>query len=453
MKNVVIVGGGISGIATALFLSEDTHVTLIEKSPQLGGLLGSENHWGIDFDYGTHLLRETGDPTLDEILFGGLSQTDWNTFYQVKAGNFFRGQPNPSSPYITLSSLSETLQTQAVQELLALKDLTPTTPPQNLYERSLQHFGKTITEHIVAPQLHKQFATALNHLSPNNPFFLSRVVIDDDELIQQKTNCEFIDARIAYPSFVQGVGTIANHYPKQGGIGTIMPFFAEKLAKKGVTVLCNSQVTAMTTERNNITTVQVNNNLLLSADSIVWTLPSPLLLGLLGMTAPTAALRFLSASLHHIVFNEPLVAENHFITNYDPDYKIFRVTLYPNLGNMRPKGVHNVTVECLNQARMPDQQDIIQELVRMAVIESTQTVKHYGAALSPSGFPVVDTAFEAHCQALEETIKARVTNLFLIGKASGKKFFMPDVLQESYHLADYLNHHTPGNTNARRASR
>jgi len=49
-KNMVIVGAGISGLTAAAYLSHEGHsITLLEKSDDLGGLVGSFNRDGFVF--------------------------------------------------------------------------------------------------------------------------------------------------------------------------------------------------------------------------------------------------------------------------------------------------------------------------------------------------------------------------------------------------------------------
>jgi len=50
-KQIVIVGAGISGLTAAAYLCQEGHkVTLLEKSDDLGGLIGSFKRDGFGFD-------------------------------------------------------------------------------------------------------------------------------------------------------------------------------------------------------------------------------------------------------------------------------------------------------------------------------------------------------------------------------------------------------------------
>ena len=52
-KRIVVIGGGVAGLATATLLAADGHdVELVEKNPDLGGRAGSWAHSGFRFDTG-----------------------------------------------------------------------------------------------------------------------------------------------------------------------------------------------------------------------------------------------------------------------------------------------------------------------------------------------------------------------------------------------------------------
>jgi len=69
----VVVGGGIIGIFSALFLAKSGHrVCLIEQSGELGGLHTSDSVEGYQFDRGTHIPSLTGVKEIDDLIFGKL---------------------------------------------------------------------------------------------------------------------------------------------------------------------------------------------------------------------------------------------------------------------------------------------------------------------------------------------------------------------------------------------
>jgi phytoene dehydrogenase-like protein len=60
-KQMVIVGAGISGLTAAAYLSNEGHaVTLLEKSEDLGGLVGSFKRDGFSFDHGIRGVENSG---------------------------------------------------------------------------------------------------------------------------------------------------------------------------------------------------------------------------------------------------------------------------------------------------------------------------------------------------------------------------------------------------------
>ncbi|MGZ4617786.1 MAG: phytoene desaturase family protein [Frankiaceae bacterium] len=78
MSRVVVIGGGVAGLAAAARLAAAGHrVTLLEQAPEVGGKLGVHQHAGFTFDTGPSLLTmpevfqelfaATGDP-LDRVL-------------------------------------------------------------------------------------------------------------------------------------------------------------------------------------------------------------------------------------------------------------------------------------------------------------------------------------------------------------------------------------------------
>ncbi len=68
MKKVLIIGGGLSGLSSALFLSKDKYnIEIVEASPKLGGRAYSFDYNGMKVDNGQHVLMECYSNTLEYI--------------------------------------------------------------------------------------------------------------------------------------------------------------------------------------------------------------------------------------------------------------------------------------------------------------------------------------------------------------------------------------------------
>ena len=68
MKKVLIIGGGLSGLSSAIFLPKDKYnVEILEASPKLGGRTYSFDYNGIKVDNGQHILMECYSNTFEYI--------------------------------------------------------------------------------------------------------------------------------------------------------------------------------------------------------------------------------------------------------------------------------------------------------------------------------------------------------------------------------------------------
>lgn len=68
MKKILIIGGGLSGLSSAVLLSKIGYsVEIIESTPKLGGRTYSLNYNGINVDNGQHILMECYNNTLEYI--------------------------------------------------------------------------------------------------------------------------------------------------------------------------------------------------------------------------------------------------------------------------------------------------------------------------------------------------------------------------------------------------
>ena len=101
-KKIIIIGGGLTGILISKFLDKKKFdVTLVESGKNLGGYLSSVKHGNHSFDFGTHFLRETGNKSIDKLLFKKL-KPEWNKFKIIPSGCYYNKKLIKSNQFIDI---------------------------------------------------------------------------------------------------------------------------------------------------------------------------------------------------------------------------------------------------------------------------------------------------------------------------------------------------------------
>jgi UDP-galactopyranose mutase len=135
-NKIVVVGSGIAGITAAYFEAKKGNtVTLIDSDERAGGLLKSDLLDGVYFDYGTHIMSETGIEDLDNFLFSKLNNDNCLIERQISAANYFNSTMNCKNGYVNSQAIGENLYKKGCSELLE-KNKTP--KGKNLEEVLLQ---------------------------------------------------------------------------------------------------------------------------------------------------------------------------------------------------------------------------------------------------------------------------------------------------------------------------
>jgi protoporphyrinogen oxidase len=178
-QTVAIAGAGIAGITAAFFAAQKGYrVVLVEPAPRAGGLLASDVTPYGAFDYGTHVATYTGVDGLDDFLFGGVREQDFNFFNPGVAGNYYAGTLSEISPFVDARALPLELLRQAEQELQNVATLDTAA---NLEELMCARFGPTVYHQILAGVVVKFMGCDAAQLTPDsiNLFDMNRVLAFD----------------------------------------------------------------------------------------------------------------------------------------------------------------------------------------------------------------------------------------------------------------------------------
>lgn len=187
-ESVVIVGGGISGLATAYFLSRaGLRPVLIEKSNRLGGLIKTDFIEGCRLEAGpdsyiatktsvTELARELD--SLDSEIIG--SNDEARRIFIVRAGKLVpmpRGMvmmaPAEWKPVLTSKLFSAQTKLRFLRETLQLPKVRQ--GDVSVGEFVEEHFGREVLEYVAAPLLSGVYGGDAGSLSAESvlPRFLA----------------------------------------------------------------------------------------------------------------------------------------------------------------------------------------------------------------------------------------------------------------------------------------
>ena len=146
IPKVVILGGGLTGISTALHLCRPW--VLFEKEAQLGGLVVTRERDGYFFDRTGHWLhlRDDGMKHLvAETLPGQMAEVE------RRARIFSYGATTPYPFQANLYGLPPDVVKECLLGVIEAKYGPGGPEPKNFEEYCLRHFGKGIAKHFMIP--------------------------------------------------------------------------------------------------------------------------------------------------------------------------------------------------------------------------------------------------------------------------------------------------------------
>lgn len=251
---IVILGGGLAGLATAYFLGEIPHVVL-EGEAVPGGLCRSRTIDGFVFDYTGHLLH-VRDPRVIELI-----DALWpDTFAVVPRSAWIRtcGVTLPFPFQANLHGLPKPIVADCILGAAeALNRPVPDDPAQSFRDWSLAALGRGISEAFMFPYNTKLFRRGPGEMTAD---WVSWAV--------PRPNLAQI-VRGALGIGNEGMGYNATfRYPKRGGIDVVPRSFSAKLK----TLRTNARVTGVNLSNK---TVALATGETIAYDRLVSTIPLP----------------------------------------------------------------------------------------------------------------------------------------------------------------------------------
>ena len=461
-RQAVIVGGGLSGLFSALLLS-DRHpaleVHLVEKDAALGGGHGSFfDPEGGCFDHGMHLVFDSMVEEVDRHIRDAMDEKDWNILSGNRkdiAGIYHGGRLHEDSPYIDLRLLPEADRRDCIAGLLqtVADKPAPASECASAEEFFRRRFGAAVAGHVIVPVLRKLWRQESRNLDAmaTRIVLMDRVLLFDAPAMTDLMKAERIRSRIGFPKQMELALDYKNsqrgYYPKKYGMYRVIEAIGKKLAARGVHVHTQSEVQDIELAGGAVRRLRIagagSARVLEDIALLHWTGPLFALAPKLGLQLPPARFDPPLPQVHvyFLLKQAPRLGELYSFYCFDPGYATFRVTNYASYcpDARRADGSWPVCAELhFDPGGTPDPAQCVrlatEELIRMGIIGGATDIAFATAVPAKIGFPMLTHNNAKNLAAVRERVEGlRIGNLLTAGLAPERGiFFLHDVLEQNY---------------------
>lgn len=336
VKEVVIVGAGISGLTAGYFLAKNGYkVSIIERENSVGGLARSFYYDGFVFDIGPHRFHTDYQKVLD-FLYEILTTEIVTIPRKSGIWLFNRYHEWPIKTFSAFNLPISILYKTAID--LFFNKNNENDGDENFESYIIGQYGKTLYDicfdkytekfcKIKPVFLHRDWAKA----------GIDRAIIDKE--IKMNNLKDFIkSALLPKPVNTKFL------YPFCGGIDVFARKIAKKIESLGGEILCNSEITGIKIQNGKIIGLEYNNEQKIESPFVIWTAPITRMADLLNL--PQTDLNFLSIICYNVAMKGSPVIDYQWCY-YGQEDVVFNRSTFP--GNFCeatvPPGKHGICLE------------------------------------------------------------------------------------------------------------
>jgi phytoene desaturase len=246
MKNILIIGAGFGGLSTALRLSKDHKITVIEKADLPGGRLNLFEKDGFRFDLGPSFMSMSYE--LDELFRSSgvanpIKLTELEPVYQV----FFEGKKRPLKIFKDLALLQK--EFEGIEENIAEKA-----------ERYINHGGEFFND-TMDKVVRRNFTGTIDYLTVLSTIpkkhipYLFRSIWNETGRIFDSYEARVIFSLVAFflgatPFNTPAIYSLLNYtemkndgyWRVHGGMYTLVEEIVKILKERGVKIVTNTEI-------------------------------------------------------------------------------------------------------------------------------------------------------------------------------------------------------------------
>jgi len=331
-----IIGGGISGLTAALFLSQKKNidVTIFEKEKIPGGLCRTFFHQGFGFDIGGHILFSKNETTLKEMvnLLGSNVEKRKRNAKVFVNGKILKYPFENDLAGLDVNDRYECLMNYLDNPYAKIN-------PRNFKEWIYKSFGKGIAEKYLIPYNQKIWKVDPEDLDAKWIGRIPKPPLEDVVKSALGINTEGLLHQLYY------------YYPKTGGYESIIKTILEKLSQRK-NVLIKTQVEIEQISRTgNTWCVKCGKNDPECFDRLITTIPPQEMMKVLvnvpnGIRGAVKNLKYNSLILVMLGYKQKVMTDVLSFNIPDKDFLSHRVCFPMSFSKaMGPKGMGGVTAE------------------------------------------------------------------------------------------------------------
>ncbi|MFP5260009.1 MAG: FAD-dependent oxidoreductase, partial [Acidobacteriota bacterium] len=429
---IVIVGGGVAGLTCAVRLAEAGRPCLVlEREPEVGGLLRSVVLDGVVFDLGPHVLfldaPGEGEAFLRQLLTG--SPVIRHPFaFAVDAGGRQWQFPN----HLDFFRYPWRYKLEALRAGLKRRGAPPPEPISAELELS-EKCGPALYD-----LLFRQLFTKKALMSPAalHHHWLARV----DRTADNRKEPFLRRGKAA--AVVSAIAKLRQRYwYPAGGLGDVPALLKKRIEAAGGEIVTNVRDIALTRQGRRVTAIKADGRVIEPAH-VVWTAPLNALAETLGENAPklpTVAMRMVM-----LTYDRTERAPRPFVYTYHPDPAMQANRIYYPESIYRERGPADREGLCLEinleDAAEPEETTLaraVADVARLGLFPA-EALRASKVVTLPAAMPVYPLDYEARLEAVVAPVRA-VANLHAVGRQGGFYFCLtPAATAQGLKMADHL---------------
>jgi len=418
-ENIVILGGGITGLVSAYYLSKKFNVTLIEKDKNVGGTASSFVHGEFIIDYGPHKIYTEIPNIIEEI-------NNLVPLIKVKKKNSIFLNNNFYSFPLKITQVATKMPLTAFKSGLEILTKPFSKRPEDSYENYLiNRFGSTLYNLSF-----KDYAKKVWNSNPNDL---------DAELAKRRVAVSGIFELIKTTIFKDNKKISAEYfyYPEMG-IKQLLDNLVKNIKLNGGKILIDQKVSEIVIKGKKVDYLKISNKKI-KPDYLISTIPIDSLLKLVKpkISIDVSQFNYQKLNILYFVLNKSKVLKDCWIFFPEEKFLFQRISEQKAFSpNTSPQDKTILMVETTQEINKNVIDTIINQLISIKILKKEEILDYFSYSLEKA-YPIYKKGFKENLSLLVNKIN-ELDNFFILGRQG---MFNYNNMDQCWDMARKLSEH------------